>query len=106
MTYVYACQNKSHPRVEVRHSMKEDPIIKCSVCHKPMHRVPQVFRLGFNAQEILIDWLDNNYRIMRAHPKDYRRWLVSPYRVKRPVSPIPNTLSDHRKAKPNANKSN
>ena len=103
MLYIYACKNKAHPRKEVRHSMKEEPVILCDVCKKPMHRVPQPFRLGFNATEILVDWLDNNYRIMRGHPKDWRRRLFSPDLVKRPVSPIPGTLSEYRKAKPNAN---
>jgi len=102
-TYIYACQNKTHPRKEVQHSMKADPVILCGVCKRPMFRVPQPFRFGFNATEILVDYLDHNYRIMRAHPKDYRRRMFSPDLVKRPVSPIPGTLSDYRKAKSNAN---
>ena len=101
-TYVYACKNKDHPRKEVQHPMKESPAVKCAVCKKPMHKVMQPFRLGFNATEVLLDWMDNNYRIMRGYPKDWRRRLFSPDLVKRPLSPIPGTQSDYRKVKPNA----
>jgi hypothetical protein len=83
--------------------MNENPVIKCDVCGRTMHRIPQVFRLGFNATEVLLEYMDHNYRIMRKHPKDYRRRMFSPDLVKRPGKPIPGTQSDYRKAKDNGN---
>lgn len=39
--YVYGCDDKTHQRVEVVHSIAERPLVACPVCHQPMHRVPQ-----------------------------------------------------------------
>lgn len=83
--YVYGCANHEHPRVEVSHKMDENPDIYCRVCNSRMHRVPQLpAAIGFNSQEILVSWMEENYRRHRAgRPK------FSPDLVKRPDKPIP-----------------
>jgi len=61
MIYVYGCNDKNHPTVEVSHGMKEViTSLSCSVCGQPMHKIPQVFNAHFpnadsgirNAKEI------------------------------------------------------
>jgi hypothetical protein len=45
--YVYGCdQDKTHPRVEIAHAMKEVIFTLCQRCGSPMHRVPQLFGFG------------------------------------------------------------
>jgi putative FmdB family regulatory protein len=83
-TYVYRCKN-NHRR-EVVHKMSENPVVKCKECGAVMRRVPQKFRFAFDAQEILIDWMDENYRRYRT-----KRRRFSPDEPKRPGKPIPLT---------------
>jgi len=60
MIYVYGCNDKNHPTVEVSHGMKEVINLSCSVCDQPMHKIPQAFNAHFpnadsgirNAKEI------------------------------------------------------
>lgn len=94
-TYVYACSVKEHPRKEVIHELGTDPVITCDVCGKQMHRVPQPM-IGFymHPEEVLISWMDDNYRRLRS-----KRPLNSPDLVKRPEKPIPNRDFNYRRRK-------
>ena len=44
-TYLYS--DGKH-RQEITHGMMEAPLIVCKVCGKPMHKVPQAFRVNWN----------------------------------------------------------
>lgn len=62
--YVYRCDRK-HQR-EITQSIGElDEAIICH-CGHPMHRVPQAFRWGNSAWDILYNHLDMQYRAMRG----------------------------------------
>lgn len=91
ITYVYACPNPDHPRIEVVHGMTEDPAVPCPTCDQPMHRVPQKGG-GFylNPQDTLGDWCDRNWRLCRAKSKK----RFSPDRVMRPDNPLPLKLEN------------
>ena len=81
-TYVYGCRkDPSHPQMEITLTFDDQPEVACPVCGSPMGRVPQRFRFGFNPFEILVDWMDDNYR----------RWRSGEPRVdqaNRPISPV------------------
>lgn len=82
-TYVYRCPNDH--RLELTHKMSEDPVVVCERCDQPMKRVPQrPAAIAFSAQEILQEWMDENYRRWRT-----KRRRFSPDVVKRPGKPIP-----------------
>lgn len=66
MTYVYACDNKDHPRWIVKHSMLSQPFVFCAMCNNQMHRVPQPFRFYQHPGILLMDKLDAQYRAYRA----------------------------------------
>lgn len=84
-TYVYTCPTHTELRTEVAHGMKEDPVIECSVCGGVMHRVPQVpLAIGYNAQDILFDWLDERYRRFRARKAGKHAPDFSPNAVNKP----------------------
>jgi hypothetical protein len=85
--YVYGCEDKTHPRSVVIHKMFDNPVIPCSLCGTPMHRIPQpLLGIGYNATEVLVDWMEDNYKRKRAG-----RALNSPEKVQRPGKPIPGT---------------
>lgn len=58
--YVYGCENNH--RIEVEHSIRDDPVIICDVCGSKMWRVPQSFRWYMSPTEMLLDTMDENYR--------------------------------------------
>lgn len=65
--------------VEVVHGMTENPAVICSVCGGDMRRKPTVPRaIAFNATEVLVGWMDENYKRWRAGKP-----LLSPDHVKR-----------------------
>ena len=71
-TYVYGCENKDHPRSEVKHGIEDACTEKCKVCGKPLHRIPQPFRFGFSPIEIIRDWSERNWsKKLRGEPRDY-----------------------------------
>jgi len=82
--YVYRCP-EDH-RVEMTHGIKEEPVVQCEKCGKPMRRVPQPFRFSLSAQGILLDWMDENYRRWRT-----KRPRFSPDAANRPGKPLPAT---------------
>lgn len=86
-SYIYACkENKKHPRKEVTHGMKEDPVIICDECGSKMSRVPQSFRFYMSPFEILADWSDENWRRHKARKKRGSRTpRFSPDKINRPV---------------------
>jgi len=89
MRYVYACKIKSHPRKEVEHSVKVDPVIQCEACGRTMYRVIQhPLAINFSAPlEILTDWMTTNYwRRRQGLP------LFSPNDANRPDKPLPGKL--------------
>ena len=100
MTYVYGCDDREHPRKEIVHKMGENPVVLCDECGKKMHRIPQAHRFYMQPEEVLVDWMDDNYRRWRK-----KKPLRSPDRVKRPGKPIPQRDYEFRKRKPNAHQS-
>jgi hypothetical protein len=62
--YVYGCNEKNHPRVEVVHGIDEDPAVLCE-CGAVMHRVPQLFSWGWDAGLMLYENMDDEYRAFR-----------------------------------------
>lgn len=83
--YIYGCdENREHPRVEVAHGVNESPSYTCRECGAGMHRIPQPFRFGMQAGQIIVDWLEDNYRRKRAGKP-----LVNKYKVTRPDKPKP-----------------
>lgn len=86
--YVYGCnQDRSHPRKEVTHGMKESPAVKCVECGSKMHKVPQPMR--FHMSGVLLNWMDENYTRYRARKKGYNKPRFSPDNVMQPGSGIP-----------------
>lgn len=60
--YVYGCtQSKDHPRVEVLHEMGANPFVSCSVCKKPMERVPQMFSWSHHPTHALFELFDRRF---------------------------------------------
>ena len=83
--YVHGCpQNREHPRQEIVHGMKEDPIITCTVCKSVMQRIPQPFRFALSAFEILGDWSKENLRRYKLRKRGYNVPRFSPDHVNRP----------------------
>ncbi len=74
MKYVYACDNPTHPRIVVEHSMKENPEIPCNECDRPMHRVPQLFTWGHNPTQVLLEKMDERFRITKIKNDIRRRY--------------------------------
>lgn len=71
-TYIYGCDNKDHPRVEVKHGINDSFIMECAVCGEHLHRVPQPFLFGFSPIEIIRDWSERNWsKKLRGEPRDY-----------------------------------
>jgi elongation factor P--beta-lysine ligase len=69
--YVYACKVKDHPKVTKVHRMLDNPVIRCPVCRKKMHRVPQKFRFYLNPLEIFRAWSEENWsRKLRGEPRE------------------------------------
>lgn len=68
-TYVYGCQDKQHPRVEVRHGREEVILTLCPTCGKAMHRIPQAARFYINPVEILYDKMDKKFREYKARKR-------------------------------------
>lgn len=64
--YVYACKDKTHPRMQFEHGIREDPVILCLKCKQRMHRVPQPFRFGMSATDVLYEHMDKKYREWRT----------------------------------------
>lgn len=64
--YVYGCdEDKGHERVEVAHGMGESVTMFCQVCGAGMHRVPQAFRWGRSAWDVLAEKMDKKYTAWR-----------------------------------------
>jgi hypothetical protein len=80
--YEYLCPHCKH-RQEEAHSWPP-PIIYCQECGAVMHRVPQRPVVAFNATDILLDWMDENYIRKRTGQP-----LFSEYKVNRPGARIP-----------------
>lgn len=85
--YVYGCKDKEHPKKEVTHSVKEDPVIKCDTCGEVMHRVPQPFRYTLGAHNVLHEWCDENFVRYRARKKGYKAPPFSKDKVQRVRQP-------------------
>jgi len=102
--YEYACpKNKRHPRREITHGMKEDPVVQCEACGARMHRVPQSFRFYMSPLDVLADWSDENWRRMKKRNMGLKAPRFSPNDVNRP-DPLGGRDFEHRRAKPNASK--
>ena len=71
MIYVYGC--KQGHREEVVHSMKEDPVVVCSVCGKQMHRIPQPVMHYHNPALTLVDQMESEYIQYRNKRKGKRK---------------------------------
>jgi hypothetical protein len=100
--YVYGCENKDHPRKPISHSMKVDPVILCEVCGKRMYRIPQPLgRFYMKPEEVLVAWMDDNYRRMRG-----KRKLRSPDLCIRPDKPIPQRDYAYRKRQKHVKQTN
>ena len=67
--YLYGCEVKEHPRVYTIHGVGEIVDMRCSVCGKKMHRIPQAFRWYKNPGMVLLDHLDDKYREWRGKQK-------------------------------------
>jgi hypothetical protein len=70
-TYVYGCQNPSHPRTEVVHGMTETVEVRCGVCQGLMHRIPQAFRYYHNPFLTLRAHLEDKYE--KGHTRSGRK---------------------------------
>lgn len=68
-TYVYGCQDKQHERLEVIHSMSEEPEILCGTCGERMHRIPQAVDHYHSPWLTLLDHMDRRYRDWRMRRK-------------------------------------
>lgn len=71
--YVYRCDNDH--RIEVEHGMLTFIEVYCWECNKKMSRVPQPFRFGFAAIDVLYDKMDREWREWRARDKAKKRRL-------------------------------
>jgi hypothetical protein len=67
--YVYSCPSKH--RWHVVHGFHDKVEIFCGECYERMHRVPQTFRWGRNAGQVLLDYMDDQYR--KARLRSQRR---------------------------------
>jgi len=65
MRYVYACYNPEHEKIEVEHSMKSNPDIRCVDCDQLMHRIPQTFTWGHNPGQVLLQKMHERSRILK-----------------------------------------
>lgn len=82
--YDYRCMECKRI-VEIVHPMVEEPQVICSVCGGDMRRKPTAPRaIALNAQEVLISWMDENYRRYRARKQGFSVPPFSPDLVKRP----------------------
>ena len=78
--YVYGCNDPTHPRWELEHSMKIETLGVCHLCGEKLHRIPQPFLFGFSPIEILRDWSEGNWsKKLRGEPRDYQN-VSNPYR--------------------------
>jgi hypothetical protein len=59
--YVYGCNHKDHPRVEVEHSVNYPYLERCAVCGGILHRVPQRFQWGVSPQSLIQEWGERNF---------------------------------------------
>lgn len=104
--YVYACpKSRKHPRKDITHGIKEDPVIQCDACGTRMQRVPQSFRFYMSPVQVLYDWSDENYRRYRARKAGKRAPRFSPEQVNSPV-PLAGKDFEHRRANANNTKTN
>lgn len=62
--YVYSC--KARHRYLVVHGMNEAVEIHCGECAEQMQRVPQTFRWGRNAGQVLLDYMEERWRESKA----------------------------------------
>ena len=83
-TYIYGCSEKDHPRKEVTHGMKENPVIRCDICDLQMHRIPQPFRHSITAGTVLKEWTRENFDRYRARRKGVPVPPFSKHKVNRP----------------------
>ena len=99
-TYVYGCSAhiSDHPRLEITHGMHENPVLCCSVCGAEMRRIPQSTRFYMNPEQIIVDYLDENYKRYRARKKGQKAPRFSPDKVMRPEG-IPSKDAQHRRRK-------
>lgn len=70
--YVYRCKNDH--RIEVIHSIHEDPDICCGVCGCEMSRVPQAFTWYRDPSNTLLDKMDDGYRKYRKKKERLKKW--------------------------------
>lgn len=83
--YIYGCgKDKTHDRVMIAHALKDNPIVECSTCGAPMKRVPQPFRFGRAAIDILYDWSEENLRRYKARKRGFNTPRFSPNRINTP----------------------
>ncbi len=69
--YIYGCDHKEHPRVNIVHGMFEAPILECEVCGGRLHKIPTPFRWGVGAFQAQLEWNIRNYRHrLRKEPKE------------------------------------
>lgn len=82
--YDYKCKDCKTIR-EVIHPMAEDPVVICTVCGGTMRRKPTAPKaIALNATDVLVSWMDENYRRYRARKQGFNAPPFSPDLVKRP----------------------
>lgn len=77
-TYVYSCSEHPDQAKEVIHSIEDcdTHIEACPICQAPMHRIPQAFRFGQPAHQLLLDKMYRrfqDFRRIKYHERYVRR---------------------------------
>ena len=68
--YVYGCPGEpAHPRQDVAHRIGDDAVLYCQKCGKRLERVPQGFRWGRSAWDVLAEQMDKKYMAWREKRK-------------------------------------
>lgn len=71
MKYVYGCNKKEHPRIDVEHRINENPELRCVVCGELLHRIPQRFLWGADPLFIVREWSERNWsKKLRKEPRE------------------------------------
>lgn len=69
--YVYSCP-ENHRWIVV-HELTARVDVVCGDCYQLMHRVPQAFRMARNPGQVLLDHMDEQYRLAKGRSLARRR---------------------------------